>query len=362
MSSKKSPLGAITACLVTIAFGHDARAQFSFQKLVFGPAQPTIPLGMSGDGSTVVGGVTNPPGYGDAWRWTAAGGLQAFGLLNHAALGASFDGSVVVGAVPLGGTFLRTASGISYIANLRFPQGISADGGTVFGQTGDGQHAVASLWTGAGGVRHLGLLPGAVSTKANAISGNEVVVGTADYPQPGGHRAFSWSETSGMTALDLLPGYNASRATAVSEDGSVVAGSSITLGASSIACRWVDGVPHSLGMLPGALWSYATSMASDGSVIVGDSGDGQFIWSESSGMVKVKDLLLSLGLDVQGVAFRGRALISADGLTLSGEGGYGSITIGWIATIPSPGAAVIWAIAIATFTPHRRASGRRSVS
>jgi probable HAF family extracellular repeat protein len=60
-------------------------------------------LGVSADGSVVVGWARNAAGHVDrAFRWTAAGGMQDLGTLGGSgdqswALGVSADGSVVVG-------------------------------------------------------------------------------------------------------------------------------------------------------------------------------------------------------------------------------------------------------------------------
>ncbi len=65
-------------------------------------------LGVSADGSVVVGSAHNAAGQKRAFRWTAARGMQNLGTLGgdeSAAWGVSADGSVVVG-------FARNAAGL----------------------------------------------------------------------------------------------------------------------------------------------------------------------------------------------------------------------------------------------------------
>jgi probable HAF family extracellular repeat protein len=60
----------------------------------------SVALGVSADGSVVVGWARNAKGRQRAFRWTAARGMQNLGTLGgyeSEALGVSADGSVVVG-------------------------------------------------------------------------------------------------------------------------------------------------------------------------------------------------------------------------------------------------------------------------
>jgi probable HAF family extracellular repeat protein len=110
-------------------------------------------LGVSADGSVVVGWAHNAAGRKCAFRWTAVGGMQDLGTLGggeSGALGVSADGSVVVGyahnAAGQERAFRWTASGgmedlnITYAhlltdgSELREAYAISPDGRYIVGQ------------------------------------------------------------------------------------------------------------------------------------------------------------------------------------------------------------------------------------
>jgi probable HAF family extracellular repeat protein len=88
------------ACLSLDGGGWDAGPRHAGRRLEQG-------LGVSADGSVVVGWAENAAGQWRAFRWTAAGGMQDLGTLGGGgswASGVSADGSVVVGwaATPQG--------------------------------------------------------------------------------------------------------------------------------------------------------------------------------------------------------------------------------------------------------------------
>jgi probable HAF family extracellular repeat protein len=117
-----------------------------------------------------------------------------------------------------------------------------------------------------------------------------------------------------------------------------------------------------LGDLSGGDFSsFAFAVSNDGSVVVGSSTtvstDAAFIWTSSRGMRNLRDVLISdYGLDMTGWTLTVAADISADGRTLVG---YGTDPAGnteaWIATIPEPASAVVFAIATFALLQTRRA-------
>jgi uncharacterized membrane protein len=113
------------------------------------------------------------------------------------------------------------------------------------------------------------------------------------------------------------------------------------------AFRWTSAAGMTgLGDLPGGdFYSKATDISADGSVVVGYgtsdlvsySGWEAFYWTADNGMQNLKDVLTNCGLDLTGWRLQAASGVSADGLTIAGNGinpqGYDEA---WIATVPEP--------------------------
>ncbi len=158
--------------------------------------------GTSGDGTVVVGTTEHSPSfnaYGQAFRWTASGGMQGLGYLRP--------------------------NGVYSRAN-----GISRDGGTIVGLSDDGPFGTeeAYRWTAGTGMQALPNLPGAlvIESSANAVNlDGTIIVGTAKSATAGAYtHAVRWVNGE-VEDLGVLGAYLTSYAYAVSDDGSVVAGS-----------------------------------------------------------------------------------------------------------------------------------------
>jgi hypothetical protein len=95
------------------------------------------------------------------------------------------------------------------------------------------------------------------------------------------------------------------------------------------------------------------AVSGDGSTIVGRLGLGDFdagavIWDPIHGLRNVEDLLADLGIDFTGWTLASVRGISADGLTIAGEGRNPSgIPEGWIAVIPEPSTGLLLASGLA---------------
>ena len=99
-----------------------------------------------------------------------------------------------------------------------------------------------------------------------------------------------------------------------------------------------------LGDLPqdqdGTLRSEALGVSADGTVVVGWAtpeppvGRAAFIWDEPHGMRELQEILEALGLDLTGWSLQHATDVSADGLTIVGDGVGPNGPEGWIATIP----------------------------
>lgn len=269
---------------------------------------------ISSDGSVIVGGAffSSPEETVRAHRWTASGGFQDLG-------------------VPAGG-----------VASVG--TGVSGDGNIVTGYSFDMDfNTTAFRWTSGGGMQSLGTLPGGTTSEGRKVSrdGGTIigVAGTTD-----GDRAFAWTQSGGMQNLGLLsPGDNASSAWGVSADGTVVAGSS-----GSNAVIWINGIAQNIGMLPGATNAIAYTVSDDGSLVGGYSFFGMqptaTLWSQALGTVDLNTYLPTLGVDLTGWELDYTRDISADGLTIVGDGLYNGELRGWVVTIPSPGATALLGI------------------
>lgn len=126
----------------------------------FGGYSNSIGLGVSSDGTTIVG-LGSTSGSGQAFRWTQAGGMVGLGWLpgdtNSQAIAASADGSVVVGnsgasLTPDQSGFRWTQSQGMVDLGLYSAYGVSGDGSVVVGSL---RVTGAAIWDEAHGVRDL---------------------------------------------------------------------------------------------------------------------------------------------------------------------------------------------------------------
>jgi len=269
------------------------------------PPALTLGFGISGDGSTIVGGAKTAEGSASpstAFRWSDSGGFSSLGTLpgyvNSEARDANHDGSVIVG----------TVSG---------PFGVSPQG---------------FLWTQSGGMQGLG-----AGTTGHAISRDGSTIIGVFGTEP---NAFRWTQAGGLQFLPTLSGVGPSYAGGINNDGSIIVGSS---GIDSRPTMWINGTPTEI--LPGSsnifLSPYALNDA--GTVIL---GQGQpigspvtfpAVWTPATGTIRLTDYLAANGLTLPaGLELYNATAMSADGLTFAGwtTGAFG--TQGYVATIPSP--------------------------
>ena len=275
-------------------------------------------LGVSRDGSTVVGTSINGQEHFEAFAWTASTGMVGLGFLPgssvvSSATGVSADGSTVVGssenAAGHNEAFIWTAAngmvGLGILPGYSFSAatGVSADGSTIVGWSGNSQgHSEAFIWTAATGIVGLGFLPSGIDSFAAAISADgSTVVGDSnlgpflaeDGNEYDVHEAFKWTEASGMVGLGTLPYLSPwSRGMAVSENGSTVVGQSIEYTQGFTAFHWTAATGMiGLGSLPIAPFPYSNALgvSADGSTVVGSSLNSEnldeaFVWTSASGM------------------------------------------------------------------------------
>ncbi len=318
----------------------------------------SLGLGVSADGTVVVGATGLRGGYHDAFRWTAATGMVsiAAGGKNFAfAHAVSGDGLVVAGVGdPDGGgnsAFRWTAAG--GMVRLSRPAGwgysdsysVSFDGSVVSGYCYGPGGKRAVIWTdagkGGGVMQDLGTLSttcgplsfsqgyGGISADGTVVSGD----GSADVQYCSGH-VFRWTSngSGGGTMQDLghLPGPFAtdSLAFGLSADGLVVVGSSQASN-NDQAFRWTSaGGMQDIGfaLTGGEGSSEADAANADGSVVVGyasiPGADDlhAFMWTSELGSVDLNVYLPSVGINLSGWVLKYATGVSADGRTIVGYG------------------------------------------
>jgi probable HAF family extracellular repeat protein len=189
--------------------------------------------GISADGSVVAGWRSGPV----AVRWTETDGMIDLGVPSLS-LGVSGDGSVIVG----GGFVWSEAGGARSIEGAAFAA--SWDGSVIVGRAGEGTTPRAARWTEAEGLTFLGDPPeGEYFSEATAASADgSVVVGWAT-TEPlqipfafEGEASFIWDASNGMRLLQNvladeyrldLTGWTLTGAFGVSSDGRVIVGTGI---------------------------------------------------------------------------------------------------------------------------------------
>jgi probable HAF family extracellular repeat protein len=282
---------------------------------------------ISGDGSTVVGGLRIGSGLNrryEGFRWTRNGGYELLGRLSTDpsdwafATAASYDGSVVVGEsdTPNGRRAFRWTqpTGTINLGTLRtnnsysHANGVSDDGVTLVGQvsTSQDQYSKAYRWTVAGGFNVIGLPPvtiGIPAGGAQAISGDGLVI--AGFTQGNGDiKSWVWTEQTGFS---MLPdgGCNCPvQVSGVSFDGSTIVGSQ-------------------------TVWP-TPAQAIHNAVLWQKTSTGyQFL--------SVENVLTTLGINLDGWHLRNVVDVSADGQTIVGLGTLaGGSTESWYAVLGSP--------------------------
>ncbi len=337
-------------------------------------------LALSGDGTTVVGQSRSASGP-EAFRWTAAAGMEGLGDLaggkfDSVATAVSADGLVVVGTgfIEVSGTgsndinarqaFLwKSTSGVledlgdfdqGNLASEASGLAVAASGvvrvvghGSIkYQPVGGGSVAVrrAARWVrrpaGNHDLQDLGDLPDDEDPHSEglAISANGAVVVGSSF-SASGLEAFRWQIIGGCTSDgidaspppcmvgldDLAGGEFGSQALDISQDGSAIVGYG-TSASGREAFRWTSlGGMVGLGDLPGGSFhSEAAGASTGGSVVVGfgnsASGPAAFIWDATNGMRELAVVLAGLGFDLTGWTLTKASAVSDDGKVIVGHG------------------------------------------
>ncbi|MBC04067.1 MAG: hypothetical protein CMJ34_12320 [Phycisphaerae bacterium] len=284
-------------------------------------------IAVSADGRFVVGDTSSPVGE-SAGRWNPDGGWSSFGGLGPSGCGSSLSSAY----------------------------DISADGQRCVGLGWNGCSAGAFLWTPGEGMFQLPQ-SGPNSSRADTISGDGMVIGGWDEASNGSRRASVWTQNpkNGDWTQDLLlagtPGnvLGAGEVNGSNGDGSVVVGSAngSTDATSGAFLRHEEGL-EILGFLPPISSPYtagALDVTEDGRTVVGFQreglGGGQSfratLWTPETGLIPLKDHLISLGADIPANFTLAAAMsMSDDGRVICGWG-YEDVFFfqdSWIVVLP----------------------------
>lgn len=348
-----------------------ARGQFYLTGYATGTEESRV-QGLSADGRTAAGySVRYQGGYvAPGFTWSATEGRSDFGNSSGMpgitfAFGISGDGTTIVGGTSATAAGNRTAyryrgpgtfQSLGVLSGYQVcdARGVSGNGDTVVGGAGVRSDAFAQAfrWTDAGGMQGLGFArPGQWYSYATAISRDGgTIVG---FSYGGSEDAFVWTQATGMQALRGIGGADA-RAFAVNNTGTLVCGDS-RFGNQTHAVLWTNGLAQDLGVTTGMIRSYAHAVNDLGSVVVGtqESAFGfneAFVWTPSGGMKLLSAYLAENGVSVPPAwTFLDCTSISADGRTIGGFGAFDTdgYPQAFVVTIPGPCSLIcvgIWAI------------------
>lgn len=287
-----------------------------------GGATVSSAFGVSADGATVVGRSTSVSG-GQAVRWREAEGLVALQnpgpSTGDTAYGISADGTTIVGYPG----FRWTESEGFEPAGMLFAQAVSADGQVVVGGGGGGVNpSKAVRWSAETGSEEIN------EGHATGVSGDgQTVVGFRG--QAESLQAWVWTRETGP--INIQNGI----ANAISADGSTVVGLTFDRERSS-AFSW----RAAEGIRPiGGGFSEAYAVSADGSVIVGREGPRSsetvaFMSISPGSNWNIKEVARCQGANVQGWYLKEATGVSADGLTIVGNGTHPEgIGMGWVARL-----------------------------
>jgi hypothetical protein len=287
--------------------------------------------GISGDGSTIVGGSNA------FYRWRAEVGYDELSEGGSAGWAASADGATIVGReevpVTLGAAHWTESSGLVALGTGGIANAITPDGSLIVGTGGPTfGPSEAFRWTSSGGVEYLGTLNGSCCSTGTATSNDgSVVLGDSD------GEVFRWT-SSGMVSLGTISNTLFISAMATSGDGSVVVGTALTNSFVTKGYVWTQ----STGIQELGAGTLAHDVTDDGSLVAGvvDGGLGSpqkaAVWDAGNGWRYVQDRLAELGLGhIPPGALVAAKAISSDGCTIAGDGSLDGDDTPWIATFSS---------------------------
>jgi uncharacterized membrane protein len=277
---------------------------------------PIYVSAISADGNVVVGIMG-----GHAYYWTEVNELTDLGeSTDPTFVDVSADGSVIVGTDSRGAFRWTEATGKLALVELEVGYGtharsVSTDGSVVAGEASDSSGGPYPVrWSEPNQITKLFDNSGiAMDISANGM----VIVGRAELPPDLILQAYRWTEATGAVGLQDPPEFY-SNAYSVSSDGSVIVGHGPVTDWKPFRWTQETGMVY-IGELDesGSAWD----VSADGNVVVGYCNEVAFIWDINLGMADLKEILeLSYGLDLTDWSLSSAVGISADGLTIVGNG------------------------------------------
>lgn len=272
---------------------------------------------VSADGMTVAGYSRRLSGGTAAVRWPSSGVLENLGTFNSAAYGENFRSLSI------------SQDGTAIVGTLDMP---SPAGGTR-----------GFLWRSGVGLLDLGVVPGGAKTEALGISADGLTVvggsGNLNTPHP-----FVWTQATGLSDLGTLPGGLGGYAWAVNQDGTVVTGHAGVCCGETHAFRWTASSGMiDLGTTFEGTGAYGRAINADGSVIAGVGGYSNsqnalaMLWGATLGMVELLAYAESRGVDLSEWELTEATGLSADGRTVVGNGFFRGASRAWvIQDLPAP--------------------------
>lgn len=323
----------------------------------------SIAMGLSADGSTVVGRSTSASGP-EAFRWVNGSTIEGLGDLaggafDSEAAAASADGSVVVGTSdgdepPTSRAFRWTeASGMEAVPDFwigaalwHVAQDVTADGsivagwnyldffGSLVGFNGWLIQGNSLVWD----LETLTPTPDGqvLSPEVRAISADgSVWAGMAIFDPNPNREGVVW--TDGGSVVTFIDKGAGAELHGLSADGVTAVGE---VGGEAYAWTAAGGVVQLGDLAGGSFASSAFDASADGSVVVGygttDLGTEAFVWDAANGMRHLGDLLECRGAPATGWTKLSQAVaISDDASTIAGFGiNPQGDTEAWTATVP----------------------------
>lgn len=224
----------------------------------------------------------------------------------------SADGSILAWSNDRTVTLMPPGTALSDQAFVAHPWGMNASGSTIVGQ--------AFIWSQSGGAIQL-FSPDGGTLSAFAYDVAEVdspwggrVVGSAE-DADGNHWAAMWTMSGAPTWLDRLNGTTGSEAHAISADGSVVVGQ-VGSDDETEAVRWTSNGIERIG----PQGAYAVN--ANGTRIAGHDHLGAWLYDDVTGLRRVKDVLVDLGMSLENWGPLSVSAMSSDGRTLVGSAQY----------------------------------------